>query len=97
MIFSAIYNEESNEVSVFALNTNKNENSETEINLGSFGSTEMIFRTELCGKDLAAKNSLENPEAVKPQEVLLSQAEKSVYNLTLKAASWNVIRFKVNK
>ena len=97
VIFSAIYNEESNEVSVFALNTNKNENSETEINLGSFGSTEMIFRTELCGKDLAAKNSLENPEAVKPQEVLLSQAEKSVYNLTLKAASWNVIRFKVNK
>ena len=97
VIFSAIYNEESNEVSVFALNTNKNEHSETEINLGSFGSTEMIFRTELCGKDLAAKNSLENPEAVKPQEVLLSQAEKSVYNLTLKAASWNVIRFKVNK
>ena len=97
VIFSAIYNEESNEVSVFALNTNKNENSETEINLGSFGSTEMIFRTELCGKDLSTKNSLENPEAVKPQEVLLSQAEKSVYNLTLKATSWNVIRFKVNK
>lgn len=96
-IFSTIYNEENDEVTVFALNTNKNESSETEIDLSSFGKTEMIYRTELCGSDLNAKNSLESPDAVKTVAISPIQSENSIYAVTLKSASWNVLRFKVKK
>ena len=96
-IFSTIYNEENDEVTVFALNTNKNESSETEIDLSSFGKTEMILRTELSGSDLNAKNSLESPDAVKTVAISPIQSENSIYAVTLKSASWNVLRFKVKK
>ena len=96
-IFSTIYNEENDEVTVFALNTNKNESSETEIDLSSFGKTEMILRTELSGSDLNAKNSLESPDAVKTVANSPIQSENSIYAVTLKSASWNVLRFKVKK
>lgn len=95
VIFSTIYNEENEEVSVFALNTNKSETGETEINFTSFEKAEMIYRTQLCGNDLSAKNSLENPNAVKTEEVQVSQSDNGIFKLTLKPASWNVIRFKV--
>ncbi|MBR1404144.1 MAG: alpha-N-arabinofuranosidase [Treponema sp.] len=97
VIFSTIYNEENDEVSVFALNTNKTESAETEIDLSSFGKTEMIFRTELSGSNLSAKNSLEEPENVKSVAIPLNQSENNIYTVNLKAASWNVLRFKVKK
>lgn len=95
VIFSTIYNEDSDEVSVFALNTNKTESAQTEINLASFGKTEMILRTELTGNDLSAKNTLEKPETLKSVAVSLNQSENSIYTVNLKPASWNVLRFKM--
>ncbi|MCR5612519.1 alpha-N-arabinofuranosidase [Treponema sp.] len=97
VIFATVLNEEENELSVFALNTNKEQVSETEIDLSSFGKVEMFYRTELCGKDLSAKNSLENPDAVKPVSAELIQAEDGKFTVPLKAASWNVLRFKIGK
>ena len=97
VIFSTIYNEENEEVTVFALNTNKNESSETQIDLSSFGKTQMIMRTELSGKDLGAKNSLENPDAIKTVEISPVQSDNNIYDVNLNAASWNVLRFKICK
>ena len=57
----------------------------------------MIYRSELCGSDLSAKNSLENPDAVKTVEIPAIQSDNSIYAATLKSASWNVLRFKVKK
>lgn len=95
VIFSAVLNEEENEIALFALNTSKTEESETTIDLRSFGKTQMFYRTELCGADLSAKNSLENPNAVCPHDAALVQAQDGVYALPLQKASWNVIRFKI--
>ena len=96
VIFSAVYDEEASELSVFALNTNKTDASVTDFDLRSFESdTKMIYRTELCGADLNLQNSLEKPEAVKPAHVALEQGDGNRYTLSLKPASWNVIRFKV--
>ena len=97
VIFSTIYNEENEEVTVFALNTNKNESSETQIDLSSFGKTQMIMRTELSGKDLGAKNSLENPDAIKTVEISPVQSDNNIYDVNLNVASWNVLRFKICK
>lgn len=93
VIFASVYNEETKEISVFALNTSKTENSETTIDLQSFSNTKMIMRTELTGSDLSAQNSLENPDRVAPAKVELSEGDSGIYTLCLKKASWNVIRF----
>ena len=97
VIFASILSEDESELSIFALNTSKTDVSETELSLMSFGDSKMIFRTELCGSDLSAKNSLENPDAVKPREVPVVQGEKGTYTVNLKPASWNVMRFKFEK
>lgn len=94
-IFASIYNEETKEITVFALNTNKTDTSETKIDLRSFENTSMTFRTELWGDDLSKVNSLENPDAVSPKKVELSQSDNGIYTVNLKPASWNVIRFSV--
>lgn len=96
VIFASVLSEDESELSIFALNTNKNEVSETEFDLRSFGKTQMIYRTELCGLDLSATNSLENPDAVAPKNADLVQTENGVYTVNLKNASWNVLRFKLN-
>ncbi len=93
VIFASTYNEETKEITVFALNTSKTEISETEIDLRSFAKTRMTMRTELCGSDLAATNTLENPDAVRPQNAQLLDSSDGTYTVPLKAASWNVIRF----
>ncbi|MBP5402064.1 MAG: alpha-N-arabinofuranosidase [Treponema sp.] len=100
VIFSVIYNEEKNTVTVFALNTSKDEDSETEIDLASFENTKLSFWSVLCGTDLNAKNSLSKPDNVKPQildDDVLSKVEqnKGVYKIQLKKASWNVLSFTI--
>ena len=96
VIFSSIYNEEKEEVTVFALNSSKTETAETEIDLFSFENTKMFYRTELTGSDLNAKNSLAHPDTVKPVAAKLVESSNSTYKVTLKPVSWNVIRFKVS-
>lgn len=95
VIFACVYNEELQEISLFVLNTDKIEASETEIDLRSFEKTSMIYRTELTGKDLSLKNSLSKPDNVKPVFLELQQSDNYIYNILLKPASWNVIRFKI--
>ena len=95
VIFAAVLSEDESELTVFALNTSKTEISETEIDLRSFEKSEMFYRTELTGTDLNAKNSLEKPDAVKPQSVQLIQSDDAVYHIPLKPVSWNVMRFKL--
>jgi alpha-L-arabinofuranosidase len=95
VIFAVVYNEENGEVTVFALNINRKEVSETEINLASFGKTTMFFRTEMTGQDLSVKNSFDNPDAVMSRPAEFVQSENGIYNVILKAASWNVLRFKI--
>ncbi len=97
VVFAAVYNEEAEEISVFALNSSKTESATTDIHLASFGKTSMIYRTELTGSDLAAKNSLAAPDAVRPEAVPLTQSDSGAYTVLLKPASWNVLRFTVTK
>ena len=95
VIFASVLSDDESELSLFALNTSKTESSLTAVDLSGVGKTEMFFRSELCGDDLGATNSLERPDAVEPRQVPLSQGEKGIYSIELKKASWNVIRFRV--
>lgn len=95
VIFSTLLNEQTNELTIFALNTDKEKNSETRINLSSFNETKMFYRTQLTGTNLSLTNTLENPNAVIPMNVNVEEGDNNVYNILLEKASWNVIRFKV--
>lgn len=97
VIFSTVYDEESGEITVFALNTSKTEDCQTEINLWNFGDTEMFYRTELSGNDLGARISLENLTAVAPVKKELIPVENCKCNVVLNKASWNVLRFRSKK
>ncbi len=95
VIFASVLSEDESELTLFALNTDKKDSSLTKIDLSGVGKTQMFFRTELCGDDLSATNSLENPCAVEPVLAPLVQSDNSVYEVELKKASWNVLRFKI--
>ena len=95
VIFASTLSEDESEITLFALNTSKREDSETTIDLSSFGKTEMIARSELSGDDLSAKNSLEEPEKVSPKTAALVQDADGKYTVSLKKASWNVLRFNL--
>lgn len=95
VIFSVVHNEEAGEVTVFALNTSRTEPSETTISFHLFSSAQLFYRTELVGSDLSAQNSLENPNAVQPNTAPLCAVENGSLIVSLKPASWNVLRFKV--
>lgn len=95
VISAVVYNEENSEVTAFVLNTDTKNQSETEIDLASFGKTSMFARTELCGPDLYVKNTFSNPDAVKPVDAPVIESSNGKYTIVLKPASWNVMRFKV--
>lgn len=94
VIYATVMNEETHELTIFALNISKTEMCETEFVLSSFESTTMISRSVLCGPDLNAKNSLEHPDAVEPTEVSVTQGDNNKYTVQIKPVSWNVFRFK---
>jgi alpha-L-arabinofuranosidase len=55
----------------------------------------MESRTELAGPDLGAANSAAKPNAVRPAAIRIARGDAGRYAVTLKPASWNVLRFRV--
>lgn len=94
-VFAAIRDEAADALTVFALNVDRERPTRARIDLSTFGPTTMAARTELTGPDLGAANSAERPDAVRPSNVRATQGDKGVYSVTLKPASWNVIRFNL--
>ncbi|MBP5157947.1 MAG: alpha-N-arabinofuranosidase [Treponema sp.] len=94
VISSVVYDESSGELTVFVLNTSRTDACVTELDLASFGTMQMFLRTELSGDDLEAKNSLEQPDVVKPVVLPVEQGDAGLFTVQLKKASWNVLRFK---
>jgi alpha-L-arabinofuranosidase len=93
---AVIYDKDEQTVTVFALNTNLDEKTELTLDMRSFSSVSMIYRTVLTGTNLRAVNTIETPSAVKPADVPLEKGTFDTCSLILDPASWNVIRFKVN-
>jgi len=91
---SVVFDEESGEITLFMLNTDKNGKTELNLDLRSFGLVHMISRTVLAGPDLQAINSFDCPEAVKPVSLAVDSSPAARYSLSLDPVSWNVIRFK---
>ncbi|MDE7067766.1 MAG: alpha-N-arabinofuranosidase, partial [Schaedlerella arabinosiphila] len=88
----AVFREEEEELTVFAVNRNLEEDQQIHMDLRSFEGYGILEKIELVSEDLKAENSIyeENVKPVRDKEVRM---DGQMVELVLKKASWNVIRF----
>ncbi|OPJ57694.1 alpha-N-arabinofuranosidase [Clostridium chromiireducens] len=87
----AVYNEEKDEVTIFAVNRNLEENIELTCDVRSFVGYKIIEHIVLEHEDMKIVNSPKG-EAVTPKCVDRSELNDGIINSSLGKASWNVIR-----
>ncbi|AEC01570.1 arabinosylfuranosidase ArfA [Parasphaerochaeta coccoides] len=92
---AVIHDEEGKTVTVFCLNTGKNDLVEFTLDMRSFGKLRMSFWTCLTGKDLSAENTFEKPNAVNPRNMPVEKTAASTFSITLPPLSWNVMKFAI--
>lgn len=90
---TVVLNQENNEISIFVLNCDQNENMEMDLDFRSFGSVTPIEHVVLDGPDPAATNSFENPERVKPRNMMIESQDATQLKVILPKLSWNMLRF----
>ncbi|WP_373232291.1 alpha-N-arabinofuranosidase [Cohnella sp.] len=91
----AVYNEEQNEVTIFAVNRDLENSLPLEVDLRSFGECKVIEHLVLENNDLKAVNSLAQPNRITPHTNGNAKADGSKVNASLSKASWNVIRLSL--
>ena len=92
----AVYQEEKEELTVFAVNRNLEEDQHMSMDLRSFEGYEILEKIELVSEDLKAENSLYE-EKVAPVRDAAARMDGQIAEVVLKKASWNVIRFGKGK
>lgn len=92
----AVMNEESDELTLFAVNRSLEDSLAVSCFLRGFEDYSVTEHIVLESEDLKAANTLDNPDAVVPHNRQGScvSLEKGEYMIELQKASWNVIRFK---
>jgi len=91
----AVYDEEKEEVTIFAVNRHLEESLPFEIDLRSFGAASIIEHIVLESDDLKAVNTELQPNRVVPHNKGNATADGLTIQASLAKASWNVIRVKV--
>lgn len=90
---SVVYNEEKQELTIFACNRSMDESICLEVNFDDFVGYTLIEHIVLENNDMKATNSLNNPNNVVPHKKGVTKFENSSALITLNKHSWNVIRF----
>lgn len=92
---SAVYDEETGMVTVFAVNRALADELETAIDLRAFPNAGLDMHSTLHHPDLSAGNTYAAPDTVMPRVGFGGTMEGGIFTVRLPAASWNVLRFKV--
>lgn len=92
---AVVFNEERKEISIFVLNCAQEDDLEVNFDFRSFGPVRPLEHVVLNGSDLAAVNSFEEPEKVKPGVMEISKEESAQIQVVLRRLSWNMIRFMI--
>ncbi|HBE79446.1 MAG TPA: alpha-N-arabinofuranosidase [Firmicutes bacterium] len=92
---AVILNQETNEVSIFVLNCDQNEDVEMDLDFRSFGAVAPLEHVVLDGPDPAAVNSFEEPERVKPRNVAIDGQDETRPKVVLPKLSWNMLRLAI--
>jgi alpha-L-arabinofuranosidase len=88
-----IYNEEKEELTIFAVNRDLEEAILVETDLRDFAGYKVIEHLVLENEDMKAVNTLENPTNVVPHKGGKTAIEDGTAKSVLNKLSWNVIRF----
>ena len=88
----AVWNEENEELVIFAVNKNLEEDIEISMELKQFGDFSVREHILLHHDDPFAVNTEEDPDNVSPESCGHSGVEKGRLQSVLKAGSWNMIR-----
>ena len=91
-----VYNEETEELTVFAVNRNLDEDLELDLDIRSFEDYKINEHIVMTNNDLKAVNTPDK-ENVYPVYAEKEAVINGKSNIILKKASWNVIRFNKNK
>jgi alpha-N-arabinofuranosidase len=92
---SAVWNEESEEISLFLLNRNKDTPLEIEGLMGGFTGFKPVEHVTMVNSDIKAVNTAKNPDNVVPVQLkntLSVEGEKM--SLQIPPLSWNLVRLK---
>ncbi|RKP57411.1 alpha-N-arabinofuranosidase [Cohnella endophytica] len=92
----AVYNEEANEVTIFAVNRDLKHSLPLEVDLRSFGGCRVLEHLVLENDDLKSTNTARQPERVAPHSHGNAIVDGSKISASLTKASWNVIRLSLN-
>ena len=84
---AVVYNEESDEVRIFVLNCDQEEDVEFEIDLQGYGNKKVKKHLVLNGENYEARNTIEDPDRVTMKELEASGAN----HVVLPKLSWNVV------
>lgn len=90
---AAVYNEEKDEVTIFALNRHIEESLDFSIDVRSFEDYRLVEHIVLEHDDLKAVNTV-NEQVVKPHNNGNAKLDNGIVQAVLSNASWNVIRLK---
>jgi len=88
---TAVWHEDSGELTIFAVNRNAREPLELEVGLRGLNDR-VVAHTALAGSDPEAANTAEHPDRVKPRSLAGARSERQRLYVTLPPLSWNVLR-----
>ena len=86
------FDEEKEEVVIFAVNKHMTEDAETTIDLRSFEGYRVVSHTVVHDEDLDAVNTEQDPDRIVPISVGGTKAENGILETVFRHKSWNVIR-----
>lgn len=89
----AVYNEEEEMVTVFAVNRSLEDDVEVSVDLRPFGAVECAECICYSNDDIKAVNSSENQ--IVPVNCELPEMENGIATVRMPKVSWNVLRFRV--
>ena len=91
---AAALNEETGELTVFAINGDPAEEQELRLDVRGFEGWQFAEHTEMYAEDPEAGNTWDHPETILPRKNTAAAMEKGILTTRLKKESWNVIRFR---
>ena len=91
---AAVWNEENDELTIFAVNRSLSDPMELECALKGFGNYRMTEHIAMSSDDLLLTNTITNPDRVTPSTNSGGNVDRGVLRVMLNQASWNVLRLK---
>jgi len=88
----AVYNDEADELTLFAVNKDLEEDMEASVDLGQFAGYQVLEHVALEHEDLFAVNTEAEPDNVKPHNLHNSVITDGTLTAKLPRKSWNMIR-----